>query len=36
MVAGSLREAMMICRTAAGVLEIDESPDLARAELRIA
>jgi len=34
--AGSLREAMMVCRAAAGVEEIDEAPDHATSALRIA
>ena len=34
--AGSLREAMMICRTAASVQEIDEQPSLVTTALRIA
>ena len=34
--AGSLREAMMVCRTSAGVEEIDEAPDHATPALRIA
>lgn len=34
--AGSLREAMMICRRAAGVQDTDEPPDLVPAALRIA
>jgi hypothetical protein len=34
--AGTLREAMMICRTAAGVQEIDEQPGLVTPALKIA
>ena len=34
--AGSLREAMMICRTSAGVEELDGSPDHVTAAVRIA
>jgi hypothetical protein len=34
--AGSLREAMMICRTTAGVEEIDEAPELVTSTLKIA
>ena len=34
--AGSLREAIMICRTAAGVQEIDERPNLVTPALGIA
>ena len=34
--AGTLREAMMICRTAAGVEEIDEQPGLVTPALKVA
>ena len=34
--AGSLREAMMICRTSAGIREADSAPDDVTGTLRIA
>ena len=33
--AGNLREAMMICRTTAGVLEINQAPNIATAPLPV-